>query len=141
MSPSVPKRVLALLCAPLLALAVAACGSTVSTSSFTGEAHGVAQAIANLQSDATASDQKKLCANDFAASVVSTLGGEKGCERAIKAQVTEIDNLEASVKSIQVAAGGKTATARVKSTYAGKSRVGNISLVKEGSNWKVASVQ
>jgi hypothetical protein len=141
MSPPTPKRVLALLCAPLLALAVAACGSTVSTSSFTGEAHGVAQAIANLQSDATASDQKKLCANDFAASVVSKLGGKQGCEQAIKTQVAEIDNLEASVKSIQIATAGKTATARVKSTYAGKSRVGSISLVKEGKAWKVASVQ
>jgi hypothetical protein len=141
MSQPAAKRVLALLCAPLLALAMAACGSTVSTSSFKGEQHGVAQAIANLQSDATAGDEKKICANDVAASVVASLGGKKGCEKAIHAQVAEIDNLEASVKSIQIAAGAKTATAKVKSTSAGKSRVGTVSLVKEGRSWKVAAVQ
>jgi hypothetical protein len=138
MSTHAAKRVPALLCAPLLALALAACGSTVATSSFKGEQHGVAQAIANLQSDATAGDEKKVCAKDLAAAVVSKLGGKKGCEASLKTQLAEIDNVEASVKSIQIASGAKTATARVKSTYAGKRRTGTLSLVKEGSAWKVA---
>jgi hypothetical protein len=135
------KRALALLCVAAAALALAACGSTVSTASFKGEQHAVAQAIANLQSDATASEQKKVCANDLAASVVSRLGGSKGCEKALKAQLAEIDSLEASVKSIQIAAGGSAATATVKSTYAGKSRTGSVSLVKEGKSWKIAAVR
>jgi hypothetical protein len=141
MSKPAAKRVLALLCAAPLVLAVAACGSTVSTSSFKGERRGVAQAIANLQSDATAGDEKKVCANDIAASVISSLGGKQGCEKALHTQLAEIDNLEATVESIQLAAGAKTATARVKSTSAGKSRVGTVSLVKEGAGWKVAAVQ
>jgi hypothetical protein len=138
MSKPAATRVPALLCAPLLALSLAACGSTVSTSSFKGEQHEVAKTIANLQSDATAADEKKVCARDLAATVVSKLGGRKGCESALKIQLAEIDNVEASVKSIQVASRAKTATARVKSTYAGKRRTGTVSLVKEGSAWKVS---
>jgi copper chaperone CopZ len=140
MSPRAAKPTFALLCVALLALAIAACGNTVSTSSFKGESHEVAQAIADLQSDATAGDQKKLCANDLAATVLSGLGGKKGCERTLKTQLAEIDNLEANVKSIQIAPGAKTATATVKSTYAGKSRTASVSLVKEGGAWKVSAV-
>jgi hypothetical protein len=140
MSPRTAKPTFALLCVPLLALAIAACGNTVSTSNFKGESHEVAQAIANLQSDATAGDQKKLCANDLAAAVLSRLGGQKGCEKTLKTQLAEIDNLEANVKSIQIAPGAKTATATVKSTYAGKSRSAGVSLDKEGGAWKVSAV-
>jgi hypothetical protein len=138
--PSDAKPTLALLCAVLLALALAACGNTVSTSGFKGEAHEVAQAIANLQSDVTGGDQKKVCARDLAAAVVSRLGGKTGCEATLKTQLAEIDNLEANVKSIQIAPGAKTATAKVKSTYAGKSRAGSVSLVKQGSAWKISAV-
>ncbi|HEY4452491.1 MAG TPA: hypothetical protein VGN13_12960 [Solirubrobacteraceae bacterium] len=137
----VAKRSLALLCALALALGLAACGSTVSTASFKGESREVAQAIANLQTDATAGDQKKVCANDLAASVLTRLGGQAGCEKALKAQLAEIDNLEASVKSIQIASGATTATASVKSTYAGKSRTTAVALVKQGKAWKVSAVR
>jgi hypothetical protein len=129
-----------LACLPLLALALAGCGSTVSTSSFKGEQHAVAQAIANLQSDATAGDQGKVCHNDLAAPVVTRLGGVQACEAALKGQLSEIDNLEASVKEVQIAPSGKTATATVESVYEGKKRKRTVSLVKEGGSWKVVSV-
>ncbi len=139
LSPSVAKPSLALLCLPLCAVAVAACGSTVSTAAFKGEQHAVAQTIANLQADATASEEKKICTSDLAAPVVTRLGGKKGCEKAIKNQVAEVDSLEVSVQSVQVAAGGASATAKVTSTYGGKKRPGTISLVKEGKDWKVST--
>jgi len=123
----------------LLALGLAACGTTVSTGSFKGEAHEAAQAVANLQADATAGDQGKICANDFAASVVSRLGGTKACEQAIKNQLAEIDNLELGVQSVKLGSAG-TATATVKSTYAGKKKVGPVLLVKEAGKWKVSSL-
>lgn len=139
--PSVAKPTLALPCAAICALALAACGSTVSTTAFKGQQHEVAQTIANLQADATAGEQKKLCANDVAATIVTRLGGSKGCERAIKNQLAEVDSLEVSVQSIQVAGGGAAASAHVKSIHAGKTRAGTISLVKEGKAWKVSGVQ
>jgi hypothetical protein len=134
------KRFCALSCAALLALALAACGNTVSTSAFKGPQHEVAQAISDLQADATAGDEKKLCTRDLAASVVTRLGGKSACEKSLKQQVTEIDNLEVTVNSIQVA-GPASATAKVKSTYSGKKgKETTISLVKEGGRWKLATV-
>ena len=134
------RRLLALLCLPLCAVTVAACGSTVSTAGFKGEQHEVAQTISNLQADATAAEQKKICANDMAAALVTRLGGSKGCEAAVKSQLAEVDNLEATVKSVQVATGGKTATAQVKSVHEGKTATSAVSLVKEGGKWKISGV-
>ncbi len=131
-------RPLALLCAALCALALAACASTVSTSGYSGAKRSVAQTVANLQSDATAGDQKKICANDLAAATVARLGGAKGCESAVKSQLAEVDSLEVTVQSIQLAKGETAATAQVKSVHQGKSRPSSISLVKEGGKWKIS---
>ncbi|MGP0101747.1 MAG: hypothetical protein ACLPUT_09030 [Solirubrobacteraceae bacterium] len=134
------RRPLALLCLPLTALALAGCGSTVSTSGFKGTEQEVAQTIANLQADATAAEQSKICANDLAATVVTRLGGAKGCEAAIKSQLAQVDSLEVSVLSVKLAATGTTATAQVKSIHEGKSRASAVSLVKEGGEWKVSGL-
>jgi hypothetical protein len=133
------KPSLAVLCAPLLALAVAACGSTVSTSSFKGEQHSVAQAISNLQADVRAGDQQKVCANDLAGPVVARLNATPGgCKQAIKGQLTQIDSFDVTVQSVQIT--GTSATARVKSTRRGKKHVYTVSLVREGTKWKILSV-
>jgi hypothetical protein len=132
------RRLLALLCLPLCAVTVAACGSTVSTAGFKGEQHEVAQTISNLQADATAGEEKKICADDLAAALVARLGGAKGCEQATKNQLAEVDSLEVTVQSVKVAGGGTTASAEVKSIYEGKSHPGTVSLVKEGGKWKIS---
>jgi copper chaperone CopZ len=133
------RRLLALICLPLCPLVLAACGTTTSTANFKGTEHNVAQTVANLQSDITAGEQKKVCANDLAAAVVTRLGGTKGCEATIKNQVSEIDNTELQVESVKVS--GEKATAGVKSIYKGKKRLKTVSLVKEGGKWKIASLQ
>ncbi len=132
------RRPLALLCAPLLAFGVSACASTTASNSFKGEQHTVAQVISNLQSDVIASDPKKICANDLANAVVSRLGGPKHCEAAIKNQLTEVDTPEVEIQSIQI--NGASASAQVRSTYAGKKRTGTLTLVKEGAEWRIATV-
>jgi hypothetical protein len=134
------RRPLIMMCLPLATLALAGCGSAVSTSSFKGDQHEVAQAIANFQSAATTGEYKKLCGEMLSATVVRRLGGAKGCEKAIKAQLNEIDNLQVSVQSVKVAAGSDAATADVGSIYEGKTRVGKLSLVKEGKHWKIAGL-
>ncbi|HWJ49756.1 MAG TPA: hypothetical protein VNR42_01970 [Solirubrobacteraceae bacterium] len=133
-------RPLALICAALCASALTACASTVSTTGFSGAKRNVAQTVANLQSDATAGEQKKICANDLAAATVARLGGVKGCESAVKSQLAEVDSLEATVQSIQLAKGEAAATAQVKSIHQGKSRLSSLSLVKEGGKWKISGV-
>jgi hypothetical protein len=124
-----------------LAVGVSACGSTVSTTKFKGEQREVAQAISNLQSDVRAADQGKVCSNDLAASVVARLNATPGgCKQALKGQLTQIDNFDATVESVQITGSKKTATARVKSIYNGKNRVKSVSLVDEGGKWKLLSV-
>jgi hypothetical protein len=129
------------LCAVGLATGIAACGTTVSTSSFKGEQREVAQAISNLQADVRAADQTKVCTNDLAAAVVARLNAAPGgCKQALKGQLTEIDNNDATVQSVQLTSAKRTATAKVKSVYDGKKRVTTVSLVYEGGKWKVLSV-
>jgi hypothetical protein len=141
--PDPTKPILALLCGPLLAASLAACGSTVSTSGYKGEQLEVAQAISNLQSDVRAADQQKVCTRDLAGPVVARLNAARGgCKQALKNQLAEIDSLEVSVQSIQVSgtSAQHVASARVKSSYAGKQTLRTVSLVKEGGKWKVAGV-
>jgi hypothetical protein len=134
------RRLLASCCLPISALVLTACGTTVSTAGFKGAQHEVAQTIANLQADASAGEQGKICAKDLAAALVAKLGGKKGCEAAIKSQLAQVDSLEASVESVAVAANGKTATAQVKSIHEGKSHVSTVALLDEGGKWKVSGL-
>jgi hypothetical protein len=129
-----------MLCLPLSALALAACGSTVSTSGFKGAEHEVAETISNLQSDATTGEEKKICGDDLAAAVVTRLGGAKACEKAIKNQLSEINNLEVTVHSIQLDTAGTSATAGVTSIREGRKKPSSLALVKEGGKWKVSGL-
>ena len=133
------RRVFALTLLAVCPTALAACGTTTSTAGFKGTEHDVAQTIANLQSDITAGEEKKVCENDLAAAVVTRLGGQKRCESTVKDQLAEIDNTELDVSSVKVS--GESASASVKSTYAGKKRLRTVSLAKQGGKWKIASIQ
>jgi hypothetical protein len=134
-----PRQFAAGLSALALALGIAACGETASTSGFKGESHNVAQTVSNLQADATAGDQKKLCENDLAATLTVRLRSAGGCQTVMKNQLAEIDALNMTIESIAV--NGARATARVKSTYSGKSRLATLTLVKEGSHWKISGIE
>lgn len=138
---TVPRKpqLAATLCALALAVGVSACGETASTSGFKGESHNVAQTVSNFQSDTTAGDQKKLCENDLAATLTARLRGAGGCQAVMKKQLHEIDSLNLTIESIAV--NGAGATARVKSTYSGKSHISTLMLVKEGSRWKISGAQ
>jgi hypothetical protein len=134
------RTTIALLCAPLLALGVAACGNTtVSTGAFKGEQQKVAQTVAHLQSHATALEAKKICAEDLAAARVAQLNAAPGrCKRAIESQLKQIDSFETTVQSVQI--DGATATARVKGVSGGKKTVQTVTLVREGGKWKVSGL-
>jgi hypothetical protein len=134
-----PRQLTAGLCALALAVGAAACGETASTSNFKGESHNVAQTISDFQSDATAGDQQKLCQNDLAAALTARLQTAGGCQAVLKNQLHEIDALNMTIESITVSGAG--ATARVKSTYSGKSHITTLTLVKEGSRWKISGAK
>jgi hypothetical protein len=119
-----------------LAAALTGCGETASTSAFTGESHNVAQTIVDFQSDVAAREQKKLCQKDLATSVTVRLTRAAGsCQAALKNQLLQIDATGLTIKSISIK--GKSATARVQSTYSGKRVVRTLTLVREGSRWKI----
>jgi hypothetical protein len=134
------RRPLALLGLPLSAFALAACGTTVSTTSFKGAQREVAQTIANFQAAATSGEQKKICTEDLAAPLVARLGAAKGCEAAIKSQLAEVDSLDATVESVKLGAGGRTATAQVKGVHEGKKTTSALALVEEGGKWKISGL-
>lgn len=139
MSAHTLKRPGALLLAGLVSLTAVACGNTVSTSNFKGESQAVGQAIKGFQSDATHGDQKKVCQNDLARAVQERLKSSSGgCQGALKRQLQQIDNFDMTVESIAVSA--NTATAKVTSTYSGKTRISTLQLVKEGKSWKIAAL-
>ncbi len=134
------RRPIVLLCAPLLATGVTACASTVTTSSFKGEAHAVAQTVSNLQSHATGLEAKKICGEDLAAARVASLNRSTGgCKQAIEGQLKQIDNFEATVESVKISGGH--ATAQVKSIHSGKKAIQTLTLVKEdGGKWKISGI-
>jgi Putative lumazine-binding len=134
-----PRQVTAGLCALALAVGLAACGETASTSNFKGESHNVAQTVSDFQTDATAADQKKLCENDLAVTLATSLRSAGGCQAVLKNQLHEIDALNMTIESITVS--GTSAIVHVKSTYSGKSRITTLTLVKEGSRWKISDAQ
>jgi NADPH:quinone reductase-like Zn-dependent oxidoreductase len=123
-----------------LALGLAACGTTVSTGSYKGASKAVAQRIADFQTDVTASDEKKLCANDLARVVQTRLqAAGSSCVQALKIQLGAIQSFELTVKSIAVHGAG--ATARVSSTWSGKQRTSTMRFAKEGGAWRIAALQ
>jgi len=146
------------LCTPLAVLALtgalAGCASSVSTSSFKGEQHDVAQTISDLQSDVTAGDEQKICTNDLAAALVAKLNSVREtrsghtvsrsvsgrCRKVVKDQLSEIDSTDLKVESVTLASGAapRSATARVRTVYSGKRRFSTVTLHKEGGRWKIA---
>jgi len=132
-------RIAAPLGALALALGLAACGNTTSTGNYKGEAAKVAETISNLQSDATAEDAKKVCKNDLSAAVGKRLEANgSSCVKALETQLKEIDTYSMTVKSVSVK--GSSATAKVKSRWAGKEKVNTLAFVKEGGSWKLESL-
>jgi hypothetical protein len=140
LSAAPPKPLASLLSLALMTWGLCACGTTVSTSSFKGEEKAVAQRIADFQSNATAIDEQKVCQNDLASVVLARLRVAGGrCEAALKTQLGVVDDFELKVESIAVA--GTHASARVKSTWSGKSRSSTMVLVREGGAWKISELQ
>ena len=147
--PVARRRLAPLLCSAPLALGLSACAaSSTSTASFKGEAHEVAAAVSRLQSDLSSENQKKVCTEDLSAAAVarlrstSTTAAAGGCEQAIKNQLQEVGNVELDVVSVKLGAGTRptTAMAKVGSIYNGKTRVSELSLVKEAGKWKLDAI-
>ncbi len=135
-----PRPMLTLAAAALSALALGACGTTVSTSGYKGEAEAVAKRVANFESNVTASEAAKICSEDLAVVVKARLKADGGdCEGALKRQLKQVDVPELTIHSIEVK--GPAAKARVRSTWSGKTAESTLVLTKESGSWRIASLQ
>jgi hypothetical protein len=135
-----PRHALVLLCTPLLVVGVSACASTTSSGSFKGEPHAIAQTITSLQSESTAGEAKKICATLLSSTVTARLSSASGgCTQAIKSQLSQVDTLELTVESV-LPKSATSASAQVKNTYAGKSKISTVSFVKEDGKWKISKL-
>lgn len=133
----------------LAAGGLTACGTTtgVSTGNLSGDSRLVGQTISSLQSDAQSRNNQKICDNDLATALVTKLtAGGRRCASVISDQLNEVDSFDLSLdgaSAITVKATAKplpTATARVKSTSANKTRLNTLTLVKEGTRWKISGL-
>jgi hypothetical protein len=134
------KRLAAILLSVLPPVALAACGEVVATSNFQGERKAVAQAISNFQNDISTANKGNICHKDLASKLTTRLNSASGgCQEAIKNQLGQVDTFSLSIQSIALTAA--SATAQVKSTYSGKTKVSTLTLVKEGGKWKISGVR
>jgi hypothetical protein len=133
------KRALVLLCAALLAAVVSACASTTSNS-FKGESHAIAQTISDLQTYGTAGEAQKICSDLLSRAVTARLdSAQGGCKQALKSQLSQVDTPELTVEEVKQH-GATSASAKVKSTHAGKNKVTTVTLVKEDGAWKISQL-
>jgi outer membrane lipoprotein-sorting protein len=136
-----PLRIVALLAA--LPLVLSACGQTSKDSAkdFQGEQRAVAQAVEDLQSASSKSNEDKICTQLLAPTLVAKIkSASKGtCQSALKDALGDADTFELQVKKVVV--NGNTATATVTSDAGGnKDRADTLQLVKDGGRWKIATL-
>ena len=114
------------------------CGATGSNSAsdFSGVKKDVATTIDDLSSNARKSDERAICTNLLASSLIQQLQtGGQTCATAISHALDDADTVDMTVKSVTVT--GTKATALVDSKQ--KATNDTFQLVKEGGRWKIAS--
>jgi hypothetical protein len=126
------------------ALAVGGCASadTNSADDFQGQRKAVAQTVEDIQKAGRDGDEQKFCDDLLAAPVVSRLraqpGAKNDCATALGDSLEDADSFDMTAKSVTIA--GNRATAVVKSDAGKKDRSDTLTFVREGSNWKLASI-
>ena len=83
---------------------------------------------------------RRSAQNDLASTVIARLNSAPGgCKQALKNQLSQVDTQELTVEKVQPH-GSTSATAEVKSTYAGKNKLTTVTLVKEDGAWKISKL-
>jgi hypothetical protein len=128
-----------------VAVGLAGCGQTTTTNSFTGEQHAVAARISSFQKHVSEANEKKICEQDLASSLVGRIheagkreAGGKGCTEVLKELLKDVEDLSLSIQSVTVS--GRSASAKVKSVRFGKTHASTVTLVKEGEAWRISGV-
>ena len=129
---------------PLAAIvAVAVGGCTTQTTSndssgkFLGEQRLVANTVEDFESAAAKGDQDQICRELLAKPLIAQYARHGGtCENAVDGALKDSDSFGLTVESVRIAAA--QATARVKADRGKKDVFRNITLVKEGTGWRIS---
>ena len=133
-----PRR--SLLAATLLAAALAGCGSTAESGpEFAGEEKLVADQVAKLQEAGEAGDAKEICDEVLARSLREEIAAEGStCQTELDKALKDSDDFELTVEDVAI--DGTTATVKVRGRERDAERVRTFEFVREGSNWRAASL-
>ena len=133
-----PRR--SLLAATLLAAALAGCGGTAESGpEFAGEEKLVADQVAKLQEAGEAGDAKEICDEVLARSLREEIAAEGStCQTELDKALKDSDDFELTVEDVAI--DGTTATVKVRGRERDAERVRTFEFVREGSNWRAASL-
>jgi hypothetical protein len=130
---------------PIAAVAaLAAAGCTTQTSSddssgkFRGDQRLVANTVEDFETAAAKGDQDQICRELLAKPLIAEYAKRGGtCEHAVDGALKDSDSFGLTVESVRIADG--QATARVKADRGKKDVFRNVTLVKEGTGWRISA--
>jgi hypothetical protein len=130
-----------LILAATAVFAVSGCAAQTTTKdssgNFKGEQRLVANAVEDFESAASKGDQEKVCRDLLAKSLVDVYAKRGGtCEKAVDGALKDSDTFGLTVKSVTIA--GQQATARVTADRGTKDVQRTLTLVKQGTGWRIS---
>jgi hypothetical protein len=130
-----------LILAAVAAFAAAGCtaqsSSKDSSGKFTGQQRLVANTVEDFESAASKGDQDRICRDLLAKALVDQYAKHGGtCEKAVDGALKDADTFGLTVESVNIA--GQQATARVKADHGKKDVLRTLTLVKQGTGWRIS---
>jgi hypothetical protein len=133
------RRSHAVLTLPLVALALAGCGSQGqdSAADFQGAERDVAETVENLQEAGRRGNPERVCTELVTAELARGLGaGGASCEDEVQASMRDVGSFELQVGEVTVTG----ATARAEVTGDDGEPRATLELAREGAGWRIASL-
>jgi hypothetical protein len=132
---------IALVAAVLLAgCAAQSSSNNDDTSQFKGDQRLVANTVEDFESAASKGDQDKIC-RDLLAKALADQYAQRGgtCEKVVDQTLKDTDSFDLTVEKVAIA--GQQATATVKADRGKKDLTQAITLVKQGTGWRISAFQ
>ena len=126
----------------VLALAATGCGGATrdSTKEFEGEEQKVAAVVEQIEKAARADDPDTVCERIFTADRLKVLEDQgTNCKTGVKDSFKDADSFDITVDDVTIT--GDTATARITSGTGSKKKTDTLSLKRQGTAWRVDSLQ
>jgi hypothetical protein len=128
--------------AAIVAVAVGGCTtqatSNDSSGKFRGEQRLVANTVEDFESAASKGDQDQICRELLAKPLIAEYASHGGtCEKVVDGVLRDTDSFGLTVESVRIAAA--QATVRVKADRGKNDVIQNLTLVKEGTGWRISA--